>query len=76
MDGGSWSNVDCGSTLSQPSGSFEPFANGFAGGEKSPREAAHRPSGLAQGPDGSLYNADDKGGRIWRIYYVGESGTM
>ncbi|MCK5412244.1 MAG: PQQ-dependent sugar dehydrogenase [Gemmatimonadetes bacterium] len=60
----------------RPTGSFEPFADGFAGGEKSPRAAAHRPSGLAQGPDGSLYIADDKGGRIWRIYYVGESGTM
>ncbi len=56
----------------RPTGSFELFADGFAGGEKSPRDAAHRPSGLAQGPDGSLYIADDKGGRIWRIYYVGD----
>jgi glucose/arabinose dehydrogenase len=24
------------------------------------------------GPDGSLYIADDKGGRIWRVLYIGE----
>ena len=34
--------------------------------------ARHRPTGLAQGPDGSLYVSDDAGGRIWRIMYVGE----
>ncbi|HVS77751.1 MAG TPA: hypothetical protein VHE11_12520, partial [Steroidobacteraceae bacterium] len=49
------------------SGSCEIFAAGFAGGEKDPGEAAHRPSGLAVGPDGSLYVADDVHGRIYRI---------
>jgi glucose/arabinose dehydrogenase len=29
----------------------------------------HRPTGLAVGPDGSLYIADDAGGRIWRVIY-------
>ncbi len=29
----------------------------------------HRPTGLAVGPDGSLYVSDDAGGRIWRIVY-------
>ena len=48
-------------------GKFEVFADGFAGANKSPQGARYRPSGLAQGPDGSLYVSDDKGGRIWKI---------
>lgn len=52
-----------------PSGEREVFADGFAGPSPSPREAAHRPSGLAVGPDGALYVSDDAGGRIWRILY-------
>lgn len=54
-----------------PSGAYETFADGFAGGEKSPDRAAHRPSGLAVGQDGSLYISDDKAGRIWRVVYRG-----
>lgn len=46
------------------------FATGFAGGMASPEGAAHRPVGLAQGPDGALYLSDDKGGRIWKITYA------
>lgn len=53
-----------------PTGSFVTFADGFARSGTG-RSAAHRPSGLAQGPDGSLYVGDDAGGRIWRIMYVG-----
>jgi glucose/arabinose dehydrogenase len=45
------------------------FADGFAGGTPGPETAAHRPTGLAQGPDGALYVSDDRGGRIWRITY-------
>ena len=45
------------------------FATGFDGGMTSPEGAAHRPVGLALGPDGALYLSDDKGGRIWRITY-------
>jgi glucose/arabinose dehydrogenase len=56
----------------QPAAVFEVFADGFAGPEVGPRDALHRPTGLAVGPDGSLYIADDKGGRIWRVIYVGE----
>ncbi len=55
----------------KPSGEYEIFANGFAGMERveSPGDAAHRPTGLAQGPDGSLYVSDDTGGTIYRIVY-------
>ena len=57
-----------------PVGDWEVFASGFAGVDvvRSPREAAHRPTGLAQGPDGSLYVSDDSGGTIFRIMYEGE----
>jgi glucose/arabinose dehydrogenase/mono/diheme cytochrome c family protein len=53
------------------SGPCEVFADGFAGAAKSPGEAAHRPSGLAVAPDGSLYVSDDVRGRIYRIVYRG-----
>ncbi|MEJ2483147.1 MAG: PQQ-dependent sugar dehydrogenase [Gemmatimonadota bacterium] len=52
-----------------PHGDWEIFADGFAGDDRSPRGARHRPSGLAIGPDGSLFVADDAGGRVWRILY-------
>jgi glucose/arabinose dehydrogenase len=55
-----------------PSGEWEVFADGFSGKEAiySPDEAAHRPTGLAQGPDGSLYVSDDAGGTLFRIFYT------
>ncbi len=55
----------------KPSGDWEIFADGFAGGTNlaSPGDAKHRPCGLAQGPDGSLYVSDDQGGTIFRIVY-------
>ena len=53
------------------SGKCEIFADGFAGADKSPGKAAHRPSGLAVGPDGALYVSDDVAGRIYRIVYRG-----
>jgi glucose/arabinose dehydrogenase/mono/diheme cytochrome c family protein len=52
-------------------GPCEIFADGFAGAVESPEKAVHRPSGLAIGPDGSLYIADDNTGRIYRVAYVG-----
>jgi len=48
------------------------FADGFAGGEMDPGEAKHRPSGVAVGPDGALYIADDQAGRIWKVTYHGD----
>ena len=56
----------------KPSGEWEIFADNFAGGEQfvSPGKAKHRPCGLAQGPDGSLYVSDDSGGTIYRIIYT------
>ncbi len=57
----------------KPSGKFVVFADGFAGAVKGPGQAAHRPSGLAFGPDGTLYISDDQNGRIWRVTYSGEA---
>ncbi len=53
------------------SGPCEVFADGFAGAGKSLGKATHRPAGLALGPDGALYVADDVTGRIYRIVYKG-----
>jgi len=51
---------------------FEIFADGFTVENPPPNGAAHRPVGLAQGPDGALYISDDVGGRIWRVTWTGE----
>lgn len=57
----------------KPSGDWEVFADNFAGEENvQPGTAKHRPCGLAQGPDGSLYVSDDAGGVIYRIIYTGK----
>ncbi len=56
---------------SAPAGASETFADGFAGAQKGPGPSLHRPVGLAQGPDGSLYVSDSKQGTIWRILYRG-----
>ncbi len=55
---------------------YEIFADGFAGGPLGPDandKAAHRPTGITQGPDGSLYISDDKGGRVWKVTYKGSA---
>jgi len=54
-------------------GDWEVFADGFKGEDPlmSPRDARFRPTGLAEGPDGSLYVSDSVTGRIWRIVYRG-----
>jgi glucose/arabinose dehydrogenase len=55
----------------RPSGAYESFADGFAGAAPpaTPAQAPHRPSGVAQGTDGSLYVTDSVKGRVWRIFY-------
>jgi mono/diheme cytochrome c family protein len=53
----------------------EIFADGFAGTEKSPENASHRPSGLAMSPEGDLYVSDDASGRIYKITYLGGPGA-
>ena len=57
----------------KPTGKWEIFADNFAGTTdlSSPGKAAHRPCGLAQGPDGSLYVSDDVKGTIIKISYTG-----
>ncbi|MGH7129043.1 MAG: PQQ-dependent sugar dehydrogenase, partial [Planctomycetaceae bacterium] len=52
-------------------GEYETFADGFAGDVVQPGEADHRPAGVAVGPDGALYIADDTAGRIWKVVYTG-----
>ena len=62
---------------------FQPMANGKATGDYEvfaddfrPATGAtgttHRPTGLAVGPDGSLYITDDAAGTIWRVMYTGK----
>ncbi|HEX4504801.1 MAG TPA: PQQ-dependent sugar dehydrogenase [Alphaproteobacteria bacterium] len=53
-------------------GDFVVFADGFAGAVKDPGKAAHRPGGLAVGPDGALYISEDIRGRIWKVTYHGD----
>ena len=57
-----------------PSGPWEVFADGFAGVDPivNTSDAAARPMGLAQGPDGSLYISDSEKGKIWRVMFKGD----
>lgn len=57
----------------EPVAAFEVFADGFSEVQSlsDPSDAAYRPVGLAQGPEGELYVTDDSRGRIWRIEYRG-----
>ncbi|ADB37949.1 PQQ-dependent sugar dehydrogenase [Spirosoma linguale] len=55
----------------KPSGPWEIFADNFAGTDlvKPTGPVQHRPCGLAQGPDGSLYVTDDLNGTLFKISY-------
>ncbi len=51
-----------------PTGEWEVFAHGFAGGQiSSSSQADYRPTGVAAGPDGSVYVSDSLQGKIWKI---------
>lgn len=55
----------------KPAGPWEIFADNFAGTDlvKPTGPVQHRPCGLAQGPDGSLYVSDDLNGALFKISY-------
>lgn len=57
----------------EPTGEWVVFADGFKGAEvlADSDDAAFRPIGLAQGPDGALYITDSVQGRVWRVTYRG-----
>lgn len=57
-----------------PTGPPVTFIDNFAGRPvvAAPDEAQYRPTGLAQGPDGSLFISDSVTGRIWRVVYTGK----
>ncbi|MGN6181096.1 MAG: PQQ-dependent sugar dehydrogenase [Mucilaginibacter sp.] len=56
----------------KPVGDWEVFADNFSGSAQKTAigRADHRPCGLAQGSDGSLYVTDDVKGFIYRIIYT------
>lgn len=60
---------------SKPSGDWEIFADNFSGIDlnKPSGPIKYRPMGIAQGPDGSLYVADDLKGTIFKITYLADS---
>jgi glucose/arabinose dehydrogenase len=56
-------------------GDWITFADGFAGTDviKSPRDAKHRPMGLAEDANGAMYVSSlMSGGRVWKITYEGD----
>ncbi len=58
----------------KPVDKWEVFADGFAGVDTITymADARHRPMGLSEGPDGSLYISESKKGKIWRIIFKGD----
>ncbi|QQL51127.1 PQQ-dependent sugar dehydrogenase [Mucilaginibacter ginkgonis] len=55
----------------KPDGKWEVFADGFSGSaeQTASGRAEHRPCGLAQAADGSIYVTDDSKGAIYKISY-------
>lgn len=59
-------------------GKWEVFADGFTGVDTvvNTSDAAYRPMGLAEGPDGSLYISESNKGKIWRVMYKGNKAQF
>ncbi|MGQ0663747.1 MAG: PQQ-dependent sugar dehydrogenase [Pseudomonadota bacterium] len=57
----------------EPAGHYETFASGFWLEGTETARVWGRPSGLAVAADGALLIADDTGGAVWRIAWVGGS---
>jgi glucose/arabinose dehydrogenase len=55
----------------KPVGGYDDFATGWLFDARRAR-AFGRPAGVTMAPDGSLLIADDAGGRIWRVSWVGK----
>lgn len=62
----------------EPSRDWGVFSNGFSVVDPiaSTNDAHHRPVGLAEGPDGSLYITESVEGKIWRIRFIGDRDTF
>ena len=62
----------------KPTGEWEVFADGFTGVDtvKQMADARHRPVGLSEGADGSLYIIESNRGRIWRVLFTGERASF
>lgn len=54
-----------------PAGDYETLAEGFAGVDiiEAPSDAQHRPTGIAQAPDGTVIISDSVSGKLWRVFY-------
>ena len=61
-----------------PSGDHDALAEGFAGVStiEAPSDAQHRPTGIAQAPDGTIVISDSVTGKVWRVFYQEEEDTM
>ncbi len=57
----------------RPVGSYRNFVTGFWTAGANTAQVIGRPAGLAVARDGSLLIADDTGGAIWRVSYVGSN---
>ncbi|MDA8763749.1 PQQ-dependent sugar dehydrogenase [Flavobacteriaceae bacterium] len=62
----------------KPSGSYEIFADGFAGVDPivNTRDAEFRPMGIAFAPDGAMYIGETEKGRIWKVQFKGDRETF
>lgn len=58
-----------------PAGPWEVFAVGFSDVDTivNRKDVVHRPTGLAMGPDGSLYLSESEKGKVWRVMYKGDN---